>query len=1199
MVATVKNFGDVWFNKASLANILSLSDVRKQCRVTMDTNREAAILVHRKDGNIMKFIEYESSLYYYDADNNNSKNNKHSNAMVTNAYLFLNTVKANKLKYTQIEIDGADRARALYRKLGHPSEYFLQHILRNNFVRNCPVTVDDAKRAINIYGPEITTIRGKTTKQQNSAVPNYQPTLIPAPILLQYKNVRLFIDIFWVCGNPYLHSISEWIKFRTISAISDRSEKTLTSETQTIISFYAARGINIVRVEGDHEFRTIKKGILPTEINIADADDHVAEVERSIRTIKERVRCLLQGLPFRRVPKIVIRSAVECANRTLNQFPVANSASKTLSPLTIMTGRPNTDYNDLKIEFGAYAHVFESNDPTNTMHARTTGAIALGLTGNNQGGYYFMSLTTGRRLSRQQWNELPMPDGVVQRVENMARVQKQPIFDKDGPNFEWSPGIKVDENDNDMVMDEEEYNFGQINEEDDVESIGEEPDIMVPGEESDDEIFREVSEEEQNEESINDEETEESFEGDEEYSVQVSSEDEGSPETENIDYTIEEETEALSTANRGGYNLRANREPNYNRFNHTIDNPDNSKSYGSQFLLHHAKDETEELLTGFIFSQMSARAGIQKHGQPAIDALYIEFEQLHNKGVFMGKHQDELTREQKRNALRVISVIKEKRCGKLKGRTVADGRPQHALYHKMETSSPTVSTNALVLSLMIDAYECRDVATADVEGAYLHADQVDFTLVRLEGQSVDIMCKINEGYRSFVSTEGNKKILYLQLMKALYGCVKSALLWYELFTHTLEEMGFELNPYDTCIANKIIEGKQCTIAWYVDDNKISHDDPKVVSDIIKKIELKFGKMTVTRGNEHVFLGMHIRFNKNKTITICMKDYVNEAISVFGEEITKVATTPAQRDLFEQKDKQNPLPETKKDLFHSVVAKLLYISLRGRPDIELAVAYLCTRVSCSTQQDWLKLKRVLQYLYGTVDDTLILGADNISTVRIWVDASYAVHKDMKSHTGGVISFGRGAIMSKSSKQKINTKSSTEAELVGASDYLPHAIWAKKFMSAQGYDIEHSILYQDNQSAMKIENNGRRSCGQQSRHIDIRYFFIKDRLCTDNIKIQYCATEQMLADFFTKPLQGYLFKRLCAVVMGHQHIDTLTTFMKLASQERVGIEDLQEINRDANTINEDILTAEKNNTRTDTDRRTTYVKKKEIARAPAHQ
>jgi hypothetical protein len=109
----------------------------------------------------------------------------------------------------------------------------------------------------------------------------------------------------------------------------------------------------------------------------------------------------------------------------------------------------------MKIEFGAYAQVFEDNDPTNTVRTRTTGAIALTPTGNAQGGYYFLSLTTGRRLSRQQWDKLPMPDGVIAAVEAMAEADHQPLLGHGAPIFEWSPGIPIEDVNNEPVMVEE------------------------------------------------------------------------------------------------------------------------------------------------------------------------------------------------------------------------------------------------------------------------------------------------------------------------------------------------------------------------------------------------------------------------------------------------------------------------------------------------------------------------------------------------------------------------------------------------------------------------------------------------------------------------------------------------------------------------------------------------------------------------
>jgi len=227
-----------------------------------------------------------------------------------------------------------------------------------------------------------------------------------------------------------------------------------------------------------------------------------------------------------------------------------------------------------------------------------------------------------------------------------------------------------------------------------------------------------------------------------------------------------------------------------------------------------------------------------------------------------------------------------------------------------------------MILLMIDAKERRDVATADVEGAYLHVDMEDFVLLKLVGKAVDIMCQLNPKYEKFVVIENGKKGLYLQLLKALYGCVQSAQLWYDLLTNTLVRMGFKLNPYDLCDANSQIKGTQCTVAWYVDDNKISHVDDTVVTDIIEKIDAKFGKITVTRGKHHVFFGMDITFNNNDgTVTILMKEYLKEAIANSGMDASKVAPTPAETDLFIVDNGSEQLDKRQGEFFHSIVAKL--------------------------------------------------------------------------------------------------------------------------------------------------------------------------------------------------------------------------------------------------------------------------------------
>ena len=139
----------------------------------------------------------------------------------------------------------------------------------------------------------------------------------------------------------------------------------------------------------------------------------------------------------------------------------------------------------------------------------------------------------------------------------------------------------------------------------------------------------------------------------------------------------------------------------------------------------------------------------------------------------------------------------------------------------------------------------------------------------------------------------------------------------------------------------------------------------------------------------------------------------------------------------------------------------------------------------------------------------------------MDASFAVHPDFKSHTGAVMTMGNGAITSISRKQGMNTWSSTEAEVVAADEVVGPMLWTRLFLEAQGYPIKKNILYQDNRSAMLLENNGRKSAGKRSRHLNIHYFFVTDQKDKGNISIEYCPTDQMKGDYMTKPLHGKKF------------------------------------------------------------------------------
>jgi hypothetical protein len=172
-----------------------------------------------------------------------------------------------------------------------------------------------------------------------------------------------------------------------------------------------------------------------------------------------------------------------------------------------------------------------------------------------------------------------------------------------------------------------------------------------------------------------------------------------------------------------------------------------------------------------------------------------------------------------------------------------------------------------------------------------------------------------------------------------------------------------------------------------------------------------------------------------------------------------------------------------------------------------------------------------YLNSTQKDVLVLHADDSHNIIWHLDASFGVHNDKKSHTGATMTLGGGSITSVSTKQKINTRSSTEAELVSIDDIISKVLWTKRFLQEQGYVVNQNIMMRDNISSMKLENNGKTSSGKRTRHFDIKYFYITDLIARKEVTIQYCPTDDMVADYMTKPLSGAKFHKFRKAVMNN--------------------------------------------------------------------
>jgi hypothetical protein len=257
------------------------------------------------------------------------------------------------------------------------------------------------------------------------------------------------------------------------------------------------------------------------------------------------------------------------------------------------------------------------------------------------------------------------------------------------------------------------------------------------------------------------------------------------------------------------------------------------------------------------------------------------------------------------------------------------------------------------------------------------------------------------------------------------------------------------------------------------------------------------------------------------VQVTMEGFIDELSQTY--DVNGKASTPAMPNLFNIDSGSALLSLYQAKRFHSCVAKCLYLGKRVKPDILVCVSFLTSRVLSPTIEDLSKLVRLLKYINLTRSFVIVLEPGADASINSFIDASYAVHPDMKSHSGVVISIGKGPIYAKSSQINLNVKSSTEAEVVAASDGCSKVIWCREFLLEQGEPIGAAILHQDNKSAMQLLEHESKSSGR-SRYVNIRYFWLRDRVALKEVHIVYIATESMIADILTKPLQGEQFGKL---------------------------------------------------------------------------
>jgi len=1161
MEGDLDGFGTVSVNKDYMANTVGVGPlIDAGWWIRMDSRVRDAFLANPPgdDGEPLVFDRTAIGLYGLTVSDSFLKqvaDRKRKGGTKTHLSNLISTVEENKKGFTQRQLQDAKKARALYHVLGCPSTENFKNILRQKIIRNCPITIEDVNNAEKIYGPDVGMLKGKTTRPKPPLVKT-DVVEIPPEILEQHGDLTFCTDLMFINGIPFLTGIDKSVRNRECHTLENRTSKELYRAIDNVFRRYNNAGFNITDMHVDPEYKPLMDPVaddLGINMNYTAKGEHVPEAERNNRVIQERVRSTFHNLPYKAIPRIMIQHLAVESTHQLNYFPAKGGVSPYYSPYVLMGGRDLDYYKDCAIPFGAYVQAYHGNQPTNTNVQRTLDAIYLGPLRNKQGGHVLMDLKTGRRITRHHVVEVPITDLVIQAVEAMAEAQgikTLKLQSKHGNRLypaDWLAGVEYQDQNHNDDDDENGEEYENIDEDDFDEELDDEEAYDRIDQEEIDELLAEpgqnVTRNDEVDPAGNVEQEEDNDEPDPEPEdePQVERPRRSARQPERLTYSHSQLDEKRVTfEDQERYDLECE---------HNLGNPksEDTTEYKSSEAMIYARiisDINGKATTkGASFAQQYLlQKGLKKFGEKGRAATTKELDQLHQRNCFSPLDVKSLSPAEKRKAQEALLFLTEKRDKTIKGRMVYNGKPTREWLSREDSASPTAALESIMLTAVVDAKEGRDVMTADIPNAFIQTDMPEVkegqerVTMKITGVLVDLLVEVApEVYADYVVFENGKKVLYVQVMKALYGMLVASLLWYKKFKSDLQKDGFRFNPYDPCVANKKVNGKRHTIRFHVDDLMCSHVDPKVNDRFEKWLNAMYGgygKVKATRGKVHDYLGMTFDFSEKGKVKIDMIDYMEAMVDDFSIKFkpNETAPSPAADDLFAEGE-GNKLDKDSADEFHTFVAKGLFACKRARPDIHTAIAVLCTRVKEPNRDDWKKLVRLIKYINGTRKDKLVLSADDLRILKWYVDSAFAVHPDFKSHTGGTMTFGTGAAQTGSRKQKLNTRSSTESELVGADDMSVMILWTKHFMEAQGYKIKKNILYQDNKSTILLETNGKKSSSKRTRALNIRYFFLTDQIAKGNVQVEYCPTTEMVADYMTKPLQGPQFKKLKAQIMGH--------------------------------------------------------------------
>lgn len=429
-----------------------------------------------------------------------------------------------------------------------------------------------------------------------------------------------------------------------------------------------------------------------------------------------------------------------------------------------------------------------------------------------------------------------------------------------------------------------------------------------------------------------------------------------------------------------------------------------------------------------------------------------------------------------------------------RARLVAKGFSQKAGIDYHETFSPVLRYTTLRLLFSIAVKLGLDIRHLDVTTAFLNG---------FLNESVYMQKPVL--YRD--CNDNDNKVL--KLKRAIYGLKQSSRAWYQRVNDYLESLGYLKSKYEPCLFTKSEGNAKVIIALFVDDFFVFSNCKMATNQLIQDLSSKFKIKDL--GQIKQCLGLRVNMYKN-AITVDQEQYIESLLKKFNMSHCKTIETPMEINLRLEKS-ENSLCN-KNIPYRQLIGNLMYLAVLTRPDIAYSVCYLSQFNNSYDETHWKHLKRILKYLKGTKNYGLVFSKDN-SYIEGYVDADWGSDSnDRKSFSGFCFKLSGTVISFECRKQRNVALSSTEAEYISMSEASKEAIYLKRLLFEILGNSETITLYNDCQSAQKLILNP--VYHRRSKHIDIRYHFLREAVANKFVKVDYLETAEMPADIFTKSL-----------------------------------------------------------------------------------